>query len=203
MTALDHYERRQAFTPTPKVFFRLAHTLFPDSGLQRLPCRRAVPHSAELEPEPELELATAAWRALHSTELVPVLSVTPRETGCPMDMCPSGLALQKHRLMRTTPDDVEKSASYPDCPSPTLIARIGGKRAGTRRPARTATTKWLRPWPRPNPNASHLQGHEPARMTKAVGVETVNHSSDVQLVAQARTHHILKDRMIRSDLLLF
>ena len=42
----------------------------------------------------------------------------------------------------------------------------------------------------------HIQGHDPALMAKIVGVESVDHPSDAQLVAYARTYFGAKDRTL-------
>ena len=42
----------------------------------------------------------------------------------------------------------------------------------------------------------HIQAHDPALMAKVVGVETVDHPSDAQLVAYARKYFRAKDQMM-------
>jgi stalled ribosome rescue protein Dom34 len=42
----------------------------------------------------------------------------------------------------------------------------------------------------------HIHSHDPALSDKVVGVETVDHPSDGQLVAYARKYFVAKDRML-------
>lgn len=42
----------------------------------------------------------------------------------------------------------------------------------------------------------HINSHDPAMSDKVVGVETVDHPSDGQLVAYARKYFVAKDRML-------
>ena len=42
----------------------------------------------------------------------------------------------------------------------------------------------------------HIHSHDPAMSDKVVGVETVDHPSDGQLVAFARRYFVAKDRML-------
>jgi len=42
----------------------------------------------------------------------------------------------------------------------------------------------------------HIHSHEPALVSKVIGVETVDHPSDGQLVAYARKYFLAKDQML-------
>lgn len=42
----------------------------------------------------------------------------------------------------------------------------------------------------------HIQAHHPQLMANVVGVETVDHPTDGQLVAYARKYFLAKDRML-------
>ena len=42
----------------------------------------------------------------------------------------------------------------------------------------------------------HIHSHDPAMSDKVVGVETVDHPTDGQLVAYARKYFVAKDRML-------
>lgn len=42
----------------------------------------------------------------------------------------------------------------------------------------------------------HIQAHDPALMSRVVGVETVDHPTDGQVVAYARQYFRVKDRML-------
>ena len=42
----------------------------------------------------------------------------------------------------------------------------------------------------------HIHAHDPAMVDKIIGVETIDHPSDGQLVAYARKYFIAKDRML-------
>jgi stalled ribosome rescue protein Dom34 len=42
----------------------------------------------------------------------------------------------------------------------------------------------------------HIHAHDPAMVEKIIGVETVDHPSDGQLVAYARKYFAVKDRML-------
>lgn len=45
-------------------------------------------------------------------------------------------------------------------------------------------------------HVKHIHSHEPALVRKVVGVETVDHPSDGQLVAYARKYFLAKDQML-------
>lgn len=42
----------------------------------------------------------------------------------------------------------------------------------------------------------HIQAHDPAIANKVVGLETVDHPSDKQLISYARKYFVAKDRML-------
>ena len=42
----------------------------------------------------------------------------------------------------------------------------------------------------------HIHAHDPAMSSKIVGVETIDHPSDGQLVAYARKYFVAKDQML-------
>lgn len=42
----------------------------------------------------------------------------------------------------------------------------------------------------------HIQAHDQGMADKVVGVETIDHPSDAQLVAYARKYFVAKDRML-------
>lgn len=111
-------------------------------------------------------------------------------------------------VMHISPDDVEKSVVHPVKPHHKLHSK-GGTVGSGRAPEDTqyfhAIAEALKgaqeilvvgPAQAKLQLIKHLQGHDRNVADKVVGVETVDHPSDGQLVAYARRYFIAKDQML-------
>jgi stalled ribosome rescue protein Dom34 len=110
--------------------------------------------------------------------------------------------------MRISPDDVEKSIVHPAGPHHKLHSRVGTLGDG-RAPEDQAYYHQVAealqgageilivgPAQAKLQLLKHLHAHDPQLASRVVGVETVDHPSDGQLVAYARKYFHAKDRML-------
>lgn len=111
-------------------------------------------------------------------------------------------------VMHVSPDDVEKSLVRPDHPRHKLHSRNGSLGSG-RAPedqdyyhqvveslVGAQEILVVGPAQAKLQLIKHIQAHDAALMAKVVGVETVDHPSDAQLVAYARKYFRAKDQMM-------
>lgn len=111
-------------------------------------------------------------------------------------------------VMHISPDDVEKSVVQPVNPARHL-QRKRGSVSGSRQPedqhyyheiaeALSGATEILivGPGHAKLELIKHIHAHDHALVDKVVGVETVDHPSDGQLVAHARKYFVAKDKML-------
>jgi len=111
-------------------------------------------------------------------------------------------------VMHISPDDVEKSLVQPSKPHHKLHSRVGTLGSG-RSPEEQgyyhAVAEALKgaqeilvvgPAQAKLQLIKHIHSHDPAMVDKIVGVETVDHPTDGQLVAYARKYFVAKDRML-------
>ncbi len=111
-------------------------------------------------------------------------------------------------VMHISPDDVEKSVIQPHKPHHKLHSRVGTLGSG-RSPesqdyyhqvakALVGATEILVVGPAQAKLEliKHMHAQDPVMANKVVGVETVDHPSDGQLVAYARKYFVAKDRML-------
>ena len=111
-------------------------------------------------------------------------------------------------VMHISPDDVEKSIIQPHKPHHKLHSRVGTLGSG-RTPesqayyhevvgklAGASEVLVVGPAQAKLELIKHIHVHHPEMVDKVVGVETVDHPSDGQLVAYARKYFVAKDRMI-------
>lgn len=111
-------------------------------------------------------------------------------------------------VMHISPDDVEKSVVQPAKPPLHLHSRSGTLGAGRQAEdqdyyhAIAEALKGAREILVVGPAQAklqlikHIHAHDPAMANKIVGVETVDHPTDGQLVAYARKYFVAKDRML-------
>lgn len=111
-------------------------------------------------------------------------------------------------VMHITPDDVEKSVVRPDHPHRKLHARSSAAAGGgtienqdyyhevAETLADAQEILVVGPAQAKLQLIKHMQHHDAALMSKVVGVETVDHPSDAQLVAYARNYFVAKDRLL-------
>jgi len=112
------------------------------------------------------------------------------------------------RVMHVSPDDVEKSVIPPANP-PRHLQRKRGSVSGSRQPedqqyyhdvveALSGATEILivGPGHAKLELIKHIHAHDHDVVQKVVGVETVDHPGDGQLVAFARKYFVAKDRML-------
>ena len=112
------------------------------------------------------------------------------------------------RVMHVSPDDVEKSVIHPVNP-PRHLRRKRGSVSGSRQPedqqyyhdvveALSGATEILivGPGHAKLELIKHIHAHDHDVVKKVVGVETVDHPGDGQLVAFARKYFVAKDRML-------
>ncbi len=115
--------------------------------------------------------------------------------------------VQAH-VMHISPSDVEKSLIEPNQPLQKLHSRVGTLGDG-RAPedqdyyhrvaeALKGATEILIVGPAQAKLQliKHFHAHDPDLMKKVVGVETVDHPTDGQLVAYARKYFLAKDKML-------
>ena len=111
-------------------------------------------------------------------------------------------------VMHISPDDVEKSVVQPVNP-PRHLQRKRGSVSGSRQPEDqhyyheivqaikgAAEILIVGPGHAKLELIKHIHAHDPERVKQIVGVETVDHPSDAQLVAHARKYFVAKDRML-------
>ena len=111
-------------------------------------------------------------------------------------------------VMHISPDDVEKSVVQPAKPPLHLHSRSGTLGSGRQAEdqdyyhAIAEALKGAREILVVGPAQAklqlikHIHAHDPAMANKIVGVETVDHPTDGQLVAYARKYFVAKDRML-------
>ena len=111
-------------------------------------------------------------------------------------------------VMHIAPDDVEKSVVRPSKPHQHLHSKSGtagsGKAAEDKHyyhaivEALNGAQEILVVGPAQAKLQliKHIHSHDPAMSDKVVGVESVDHPTDVQLVAYARKYFVAKDRML-------
>ena len=111
-------------------------------------------------------------------------------------------------VMHISPDDVEKSVIHPNSPHHKLHSKVGTLGPG-RAPedhdyyhrvalALDGASEILIVGPAQAKLQllKHIHAHDAALVNKVVGVETVDHPSDGQLVAYARKYFLAKDQML-------
>ena len=111
-------------------------------------------------------------------------------------------------VMHISPDDVEKSIVHPATPHQHLHVRAGTLGSGRaledqgyyhRVVAALAGAREILvvgPAQAKLQLIKHIHSHDPALAEKVIGVETVDHPTDGQLVAYARKYFEAKDRML-------
>ncbi len=111
-------------------------------------------------------------------------------------------------VMHITLDDVEKSVIHPSTPHQHLHSKSGapgnGKAAEDKQyfHAIAEALKGAQEILVVGPAQAklqlikHINSHDPALSDKVVGVESIDHPSDGQLVAYARKYFVAKDRML-------
>jgi stalled ribosome rescue protein Dom34 len=112
------------------------------------------------------------------------------------------------RVMHISPDDVEKSVVNPAAPHRNLHRKRGSV-SGSRQPedqhfyhevaeALAGATEILivGPGHAKLELIKHIHSHDHELVDKVVGVESVDHPSDAQLVSFARKYFVAKDRML-------
>lgn len=111
-------------------------------------------------------------------------------------------------VMHISMDDVEKSIVHPAKPHNHLHAKSGTVGAGRQAEDKSyyhAIVEALSgaqeilvvgPAQAKLQLIKHIHAHDQAMADKVVGVETIDHPSDAQLVAYARKYFVAKDRML-------
>ena len=111
-------------------------------------------------------------------------------------------------VMHISPDDVEKSVVHPAKPHTHLHAKSGAVGSGRQAEDKSyyhAIVEALKgaqeilvvgPAQAKLQLIKHIHAHDHDMANKVVGVETVDHPSDAQLVAYARKYFEAKDRML-------
>ena len=112
-------------------------------------------------------------------------------------------------VMHISPDDVEKSLVQPVNP-PRHLQRKRGSVSGSRQPEDqryyhevvdavkgAAEILIVGPGHAKLELIKHIHAHDRGVVKQIVGVETVDHPSDAQLVAHARKYFVAKDRMLQ------
>ena len=111
-------------------------------------------------------------------------------------------------VMHIAPDDVEKSVVHPSKPHQHLHSKSGTTGAGKAAEDKTyyhAIVEALKgaqeilvvgPAQAKLQLIKHIHSHDPAMSDKVVGVESIDHPTDGQLVAYARKYFVAKDRML-------
>ena len=111
-------------------------------------------------------------------------------------------------VMHISPDDVEKSVVQPANP-PRHLQRKRGSVSGSRQPEDphyyhevveamkgAAEILIVGPGQAKLELIKHLHAHDHEVVKKVIGIETVDHPSDAQLIAYARKYFVAKDRML-------
>ena len=111
-------------------------------------------------------------------------------------------------VMHISPEDVEKSVVHPTKPHHRLHSKSGTVGAGRQTEDKDyyhAVVEALQgaqeilvagPAQAKLQLIKHIHTHDQALADKVVGVETVDHPSDAQLVAYARKYFVAKDRIL-------
>lgn len=111
-------------------------------------------------------------------------------------------------VMHVTPDDVERSLIHPEHPHHKLHSRVGTLGSGRAvedqdyyhqvAQALNGAKEILIVGPAQAKLQliKHLHAHDPALMARVVGVETVDHPTDGQLLAYGRKYFHFRDRML-------
>ncbi len=111
-------------------------------------------------------------------------------------------------VMHISPDDIEKSVVHPSKPHHRLHSKNGTVGAGRMAEDHTyyhAIVEALKgateilvvgPAQAKLHLIKHIHAHDHDMSDKVVGVETIDHPSDGQLVAYARKYFVAKDRML-------
>ncbi len=111
-------------------------------------------------------------------------------------------------VMHISPDDVEKSVVHPSKPHLHLHAKSGAIGSGKQSEDKAyyhAVAEALKgaqeilvvgPAQAKLQLIKHLHAHDQHIADKVVGVETIDHPTDGQLVAYARKYFVAKDRML-------
>lgn len=111
-------------------------------------------------------------------------------------------------VMHISLDDVEKSIVHPAKPHSHLHAKSGTVGAGRQAEDKSyyhAIVEALSgaqeilvvgPAQAKLQLIKHIHAHDQAMADKVIGVETIDHPSDAQLVAYARKYFVAKDRML-------
>ena len=111
-------------------------------------------------------------------------------------------------VMHIAPDDVEKSVVHPSKPHQKLHSKSGTVGAGRKAEddhyyhAIVEALKGAEEILVVGPAQAklqlikHIHSHDQDMVKKVVGVETIDHPSDGQLVAYARKYFVAKDRML-------
>lgn len=111
-------------------------------------------------------------------------------------------------VMHISPEDVEKSIIHPSKPHQHLHSRRGTLGSGKAPPDKTffpavvdalegaEEILVLGPAQAKLELIKHINHHTPDLSYKVVGVETVDHPSDGQIVAYARKYFVARDRML-------
>ena len=111
-------------------------------------------------------------------------------------------------VMHISPDDVEKSLVHPNQGTHKLHSRVGTLGSG-RAPEEqdyyhrvveslkgASEILIVGPAQAKLQLVKHIHSHDPELMAKIIGVETVDHPTDGQLVAYARKYFLAKDKML-------
>jgi stalled ribosome rescue protein Dom34 len=111
-------------------------------------------------------------------------------------------------VMHISPDDVEKSIVHPAKPHQHLHAHAGTLGSGkapedqayyhhvAESLAGAQEILVVGPAQAKLQLLKHLHAHDPAMAAKVVGIETVDHPTDGQVVAYARKYFLAKDKML-------
>jgi stalled ribosome rescue protein Dom34 len=111
-------------------------------------------------------------------------------------------------VMHVSPDDVEKSIVYPTHPHQQLHVKSGALGSGRHAEDKDyyhAIVEALKgakeilivgPTSAKLQLVKHIHAHDKAMIELIVGIETVDHPTDAQLVAYARKYFIAKDKML-------
>ncbi|MFO7542508.1 MAG: translational machinery protein [Thiobacillus sp.] len=111
------------------------------------------------------------------------------------------------RIIHVSPDEIEKSIVHP-ANAPRQLQRKRGSVSGSRQPedphyyhdvvealGNTAKILIVGPGHAKLELIKHIHAHDSALVGRVVGVETVDHPGDPQLVAHARTYFRIKDSL--------
>lgn len=111
-------------------------------------------------------------------------------------------------VMHISPDEVEKSVVQPAKPPLHLHSRSGTLGSGRQAEDQDyyhAIVEALKgaqeilvvgPAQAKLQLVKHIHAHDPAMVNKVVGIETVDHPTDGQLLAYARKYFVARDRML-------